>query len=117
MKKETPKKKEIIIIASLAALALLALFCMRLFAQKSGLYASVSFDGEEIMQIELNTDKIYHIDALLPVTLEVKDGGIRFLDSQCPDHVCEDFGLISEEYEYAVCMPARLVVLITSRDG
>ena len=47
------------------------------------------------------------------VTLEVKDGRIRFIDSKCPDHLCEGFGFIQHEDESAICMPAGVAVLIT----
>ena len=44
--------------------------------------------------------------------LEVKEGKIRFINSVCPDHVCEGFGWLSKEEDKAVCAPARVVVSI-----
>ena len=44
------------------------------------------------------------------VHLQVKDGTISFQDSQCPDHVCEQFGQLSEEGAWAACVPAGVYV-------
>ena len=49
----------------------------------------------------------------LKVTLEVKDGAIRFVDTVCPDHLCENEGFIRYEDESAICMPAGVAVLVT----
>ena len=42
------------------------------------------------------------------VHLQVKDGAIAFLDSQCPDHVCEQFGWLGRQDAWAACVPAGL---------
>ncbi|MBQ3588282.1 MAG: NusG domain II-containing protein, partial [Oscillospiraceae bacterium] len=39
---------------------------------------------------------------------------IRFIESICPDHLCEGYGFISYEDETAICMPAGVAVLVTS---
>ena len=44
--------------------------------------------------------------------IEVKDGAARFIDSPCPDHICESFGWISQEDQTATCLPARAVLTI-----
>ena len=36
----------------------------------------------------------------------------RFIDSPCPDHICESFGWISQEDQTATCLPARAVLTI-----
>ena len=74
--------------------------------------AKVLYKGGELMTINLSKDAVYHIEAELPVTLEVVGGKIHFINSLCPDHTCESFGLISREGESATCMPAQLVVTI-----
>ncbi|MEG1862704.1 MAG: NusG domain II-containing protein [Oscillospiraceae bacterium] len=78
-----------------------------------GTRAVVSIDGEEEKEyIDLNVDKVYTIDAKLVVTLEVKDGKIAFINSRCPDKLCEGFGHISHEGEMAVCLPGGVAVTI-----
>ena len=48
----------------------------------------------------------------LTVHIEVKDGAARFVDSPCPDHICESFGWLSNEDQTATCLPARAVLTI-----
>ena len=105
------KKRDLIVLVALLLLAGgLALF----YATRSaGVKATVTVEGGKTRQIDLSQDEIYQIDdAALPVTLEVKDGAIRFINSQCPDHLCEGFGFICNEGEYAICMPAGVAVHI-----
>lgn len=76
--------------------------------------AAVHFDNsDEVIRIELDKDGEYPITGgKLPVTLAVKDGAISFVNSQCPDHICEGTGFISREGRTAICMPAGVAVII-----
>lgn len=82
--------------------------------QKTGAHAIVSVDGQSTKKsIDLSVEGTYTIDnAKLPVTLDVKDGKIAFINSQCPDGLCEGFGYISHEGEMAICLPAGVAVTI-----
>ena len=46
------------------------------------------------------------------IHLQVEDGGIRFVDSPCPDHLCEGFGVLRRAGDWAACLPARASVTI-----
>ena len=48
----------------------------------------------------------------LTVHIKIQDGAARFVDSPCPDHICESFGWLSEEDQTATCLPARAVLSI-----
>ena len=61
--------------------------------------------GAELIYGDANT-------GYLTVHIEVKDGAARFIDSPCPDHICESFGWISQEDQTATCLPARAVLTI-----
>ena len=106
------KKKEIVLVA---AVVCAALFLLLLHPQTPGMVAVVSYRNEEIERIPLDRDGLYSIEADLPVTLEVTEGRIRFIRSQCPDKTCEGFGLIGSEFEYAICLPAGVAVQIESK--
>lgn len=58
--------------------------------QGSGLQATVDFgDGiTETLPLDTDHDYLYDVGNYV-VHLQVKDGAIAFLDSQCPHHVCE----------------------------
>ena len=80
-------------------------------AKGSGLQAVVDFgDGvTETLPLAQDHDYLYEVGDYI-VHLQVKDGAIAFLDSQCPDHVCEQFGQLSEEGAWAACVPAGVYV-------
>lgn len=106
------KKKELLVVVFTAAAAFVALLFFRLYSSPKAAVARVTFGGAVIETIVLSKDAVYHIDANYPVTLEVKDGAIRFINSVCPNHDCEGFGWIKEPPEVAVCLPARVAVQI-----
>ena len=65
-------------------------------------------DANTVQKISLDKDAVYDIDTgYLTVHIEVRDGAARFIDSPCPDHICESFGWISQEDQTATCLPAR----------
>ena len=82
--------------------------------EAKGSVAIVDFSNSDtIYEISLDEAGLYTIsNGEFPVYLEVVDNAIHFVDSQCPDHLCEDFGLISNINSYAVCMPAGVAVII-----
>lgn len=50
------------------------------------------------------------------IHLRVEAGTIAFVDSPCPDHLCESFGQLDEVYDWAACMPAQAIVTIVSTE-
>ncbi|MDO4566251.1 MAG: NusG domain II-containing protein [Oscillospiraceae bacterium] len=104
------KKKEVLFLIAAALLAGVVLLALRL--TPGGNTAVVYIDGEKARSISLENEGVYHIEAALPVTLEVAEGRIRFVNSQCPDLLCEGFGWIGETNDFAACLPAGVVVLI-----
>lgn len=114
VKKEKKLDINKILIGGLLGFSLVAM-AIRYFTADKGEYAMVAIDGSATRyEISLDEEKIHTItEGNFVVTLEVKDGAIRFINSQCPDHLCEGFGFVSEEDDFAVCMPAGVAVMIT----
>ena len=66
-----------------------------------------------MLDIPLDKDETYSVDTgYYTVHIEVKDGRARFIESPCPDHICEGFGWLSAEDQTATCLPARAVLTI-----
>ena len=99
------------VIFALVVLALAAGIFLAVRAQHpakgSGLQAVVDFgDGvTETLPLAQDHDYLYEVGDYI-VHLQVKDGAIAFLDSQCPDHVCEQFGWLDKDGAWAACVPA-----------
>ena len=63
--------------------------------------------------IDLREDADYSFQSNgYEIHLQVRDGAIAFVDSPCPDHVCEQFGQLSEVYDWAACIPAQAMLTI-----
>ena len=67
-------------------------------------------DSNTRLTFSLEKDADYDVDTgYLTVHIKIQDGAARFVDSPCPDHICESFGWLSEEDQTATCLPARAV--------
>ncbi len=112
------KQKKLIINLIFAAVILAAAGVL-LFLRNSGvsgspLAAELTYgDANTVLPISLDKDAVYDVDTgYLTVHIEVKDGAARFVDSPCPDHICESYGWLTQENQTATCLPARAVLTI-----
>ena len=103
-------RKILIIILAVFVISCAALAAFMIMG--TGHTATVEYDGNVVMTVDLSKDAEYHIEGLLPVTLIVEDGRIFFYGSVCPDHLCEGFGKIHIRGQSAICLPARVAVYI-----
>ena len=112
---EVKADKIILAIIALVALVSMGIFLLMWQNQTEGATALVSIDGEQIMELKLEQEENRQIDLSeygVEVVLEIKDHQIRFLSSDCPDHLCIGFGWIDHEPQSAVCMPNRVAISI-----
>ena len=105
------------ILFALAILAVAGALALALYTGRAqGGEALVSIADAGTHTISLAKDGVYTFGeadgAKLTVTLRVQDGRIRFENSQCPDHICEGFGWLSNEGDEAICLPAGVVVSV-----
>ena len=108
----TNKRKNIIFVAAvLAAAAVLWLVCR---TGGSGHTAVLRYGDQQVEQRkDLRKNAEYDIDTgLYTIHLRVENGGIAFVDSPCPDHLCEGFGTLKNEGDWAACMPAKACLTI-----
>lgn len=88
--------------------------------QTDHVYGEIWQDGELVKRIVL--DDGYH-DTLqieghsIDSTIEIDGKRMRFVNSKCPDHTCELTGWVDKVGDTAVCLPARVLIKITSADG
>lgn len=120
MDKKALKQNLLFAVLILAAAA--ALFGWRAWknAQDAGLPLTARLyygDTRETLLIPLEEDATYDVfTGYYTVHIQVQDGAARFIDSPCPDHVCENFGWISLEDQSATCMPARAILMIVPKE-
>ena len=106
-------KANLLFAAVVLAAAVLLVFLLRPRSKTEPLAAVVDFgDGiTETLPLDTDHDYLYDVGNYV-VHLQVKDGAIAFLDSQCPDHVCEQFGWLDQDGAWAACVPAGVYVVV-----
>ncbi len=101
------KRSDILIIAIIAILPIVALF----WSGESGDYATVSVGGEQILKIDLNGDfAVYDIDSHPALQIEYNEHGVAVINAMCDDKLCEAAGHLNSGGESAVCLPATVVL-------
>ncbi|MBQ3864228.1 MAG: NusG domain II-containing protein [Clostridia bacterium] len=74
--------------------------------------AVVTVDGETIMTLPLDRDGIYHTEHH---TLEVQNGAVRVLASDCPGQDCVRTGPVSRGGQTIVCLPYRMSITLQTQ--
>lgn len=117
MKRLTRLQKNLLFAAVLLLAAVVLFWALRGRKQGKALVAVADFgDGiTENIPLDKDYDYLYDVGDYV-VHLQVKDGAIAFQDSQCPDHVCEQFGWLSQKDVWAACVPAGVYVQLYAAD-
>lgn len=85
------------------------------FPRQTGSTAVIKCGGETVETVDLKTAKNEKREVCGTV-IEIRDGEIGFVKSDCPDKTCVKTGFISKKGEKAVCMPNRVTIEIVDRD-
>lgn len=112
MEKPLFKKSETLILVLFSLILICLMLIPRFLPSSEQAVAVVTYNGNTVAEIPLERSGTYTIEGDLTATLVVENGKIRFVDSQCPDRICEAFGWIGNPGESAICAPARLAVQI-----
>ena len=67
--------------------------------------------NDEIARYSLSNDGIYAINGGTN-TIEIKDGKVRMIEAQCPNHLCVHQGWIGLEGQSIVCLPNKVTVSV-----
>lgn len=88
------------------------------YGPKRAPYAVITVDGKvkKVIDLTLQEDCIITLETEPVVTLEIKDGKIRFINSACPDHTCEKMGFLNSVGDTAACIPAKTIVTVKGTD-
>ena len=116
MKDKKGMKANLIFAAVLLAVAAVLFLFLR--GRAAGAVAVLTYgDAGQRMEIPLDRDQRYDLDTgFYTIHLEVKGGKIAFVDSPCPDHVCEGYGWLGKDGDWAACLPAKATVTVLEGD-
>jgi hypothetical protein len=79
-----------------------------------GQTAVIRQNGEVVMELPLSADTTVHVAGTV---IQVKDGAIAFIESDCPGQECVHSGWLSSPGDTAACLPNRVSVTITGESG
>jgi hypothetical protein len=112
------KKNDIILVAVILAVTMLALLCVRIWQKnntKDSAVAVVTIDGNIYGEYPLSEDiseRIEFDDGAYNI-LTIKNGFAEISEASCPDQICVHHNHIRYSGETIVCLPNKLVVEIS----
>lgn len=110
------KKRDLILIGIILAIALISLGLIQLFKEE-GAYVRVTVDGVEVATYSLSKDGEYSLNGGTNI-LKIENGEAFMIQANCPtlgDTRCTAQGKISKTTESIYCQPNN--VLITVHGG
>ena len=108
------RKNDIYLIIVVVILGIVAGLYIYLNKKPCG-KAVLKYGNNQSMDIDLSKDREINLESNgINIHLDIKDGAIAFIQSECPDHICERFGYIKNVGESAICLPAQASVTIIS---
>jgi hypothetical protein len=104
------KKRDMILIASILAIALVLLLVVQL-TREEGAYVLVRVDGQETGRFSLSEDGTYELNGGTNI-LRIENGVAYLTDANCPDQLCVHQGKISMTGQVITCLPNKLTVSV-----
>lgn len=104
------KKRDLILIVAILAVALLLLGIVAL-TRKEGAYVVVRVDGEEVARYSLAEDGEYSLNGGTNI-LRIEGGQAYLTYADCPDHLCVKQGRVHSTGEVITCLPNKLTVTV-----
>ncbi len=106
------RKNDIILIAALLVAAGAVLLVLRL-TRTAGGTVKVAVDGRVVAQLPLGVDctRVFESERGSN-TVVIREGGVSVTESDCPDKICVNQGVIRYSGESIVCLPHKLVVTV-----
>lgn len=115
------KSRLLVWLAVAALLAAAVLWMARPQPKGPRLVATVAVGNREVVAIDLEDaeDQEFSIfdETGLPITFQVREHAIRFLESNCPDKICVHTGFLKNDLDVASCLPNRTTLFVTMVDG
>jgi len=110
--KNIVKKADIILFILFIAAAAAGIVLMS--GAGSGSVAVVRVDGVVTRQVDLSVDQTFRVG---DVQLQVHDGAIAFIASDCPNKECIHAGWLKTPGSSAACLPNRVSVTVEGAGG
>lgn len=116
---EKKKRNTMILLAAIVIIASGGIFLQQTVLKKSGAYAIVQVDGEEIARLDLAKDTVLMVgDGKKDYNIvEIKDGYASVTEADCADLICVHTGKVQNQGDVIACLPHKLIVYIEREDS
>lgn len=112
------KKRELLLLIILALVAAVWIIIHHTMPKSNKTTALISQDKKVLAEVDLSNalDEIFSLDEIDGLQFKISNGQICFINSGCPDHICEKYGYLSRPGQLAVCMPNRVTINIIGKN-
>lgn len=114
------KKTDIAVLLVIIAAAITGFLIYRSYVSDKSAVAEIYYYSQLVETVELNTgeDRTFSIPQDKNVVFHLyPDGGIAFVESDCPDKICIHSGILRTPGQSAACLPNGIILKIVPRDG
>ena len=111
------KKSDVVIIVILLTLSIVGFGTYKFLYGDAPAKAEIYYYSELVKTIDLSKANAgtFSIPQNEDVVFQItEDGRIAFIESNCPDKICINTGLIQTVGQYAACLPNGIMVKIAS---
>ena len=115
MQKKLIQKSDIIFTVVIVAAVLLIWFFM--LPTGKGHDVEIRRNGELIATLPLTEDTTYEVSGEYKNVFEIKNGEVRIIETDCPNHQCEKAGSISHTGQSIMCAPNGVSATITGGEA
>lgn len=109
------RRGDLWVVGAVLLAALAALLIARLAAAPGAQAVITTPQGTVTLPLATDTDRVFAGHDDIAVTVEVRDGRVRFVSSGCPDQICVHSGWLSHAGQSAACVPAGIAVQISGQ--
>ena len=109
------RKADFVVISFFVLLAVGLIFAFAVAGNKTGAFAAVFLEGEEVLVIDIRRSEGQRFGVASANginTVLVEGGAVRMLRADCPDQYCVGMGAISGTFQTITCLPNRVIVEI-----
>jgi|SRR5690554_2787774 len=114
------KRGDIVIIAIVIILISVGVYMLFFQAKTPGAEIVIEVDGKEDYSYPLHQpgrDELIEVQGVIGITkVQLGDGQVRVVESDCPDKVCVNMGWIDKPGTPIACLPNRVIVRVTGGD-
>lgn len=84
--------------------------------ETEGELVQIYVDRELFAEYSVNENKIFEVEGYndISLTIDIRNGAVDVIESDCNDNICENTKIISKTNESIICLPGRIVISIES---